>query len=230
MANIAIIPARGGSKRVPGKNIREFCGKPIITYSIEAALKSGLFDEVMVSTDSEKIAGVAREAGANVPFMRSAQASNDFATTRDVLVEVLGEYEKRGRSFEYISCIYPCAVFVTPEKLRNAFELLKNAPEADGIEPIVQYSCPPQRSQIIRDGYLVYTYPEFTNSRTQDMEPIYHDCGQFYFWRVKPYLEKESGACKILPIIMPDEEVQDVDNESDLRIAAIKYRTFILGE
>ena len=230
MANIAIITARGGSKRVPGKNIRPFCGKPIIQYSIEAALESQLFDEVMVSTDSEKIADVARSAGAQVPFMRSAETSNDFATTRDVLLEVLGEYEKRGKTFEYISCIYPCAIFVTAEKLRRAFEALKNNPDADGIHPVVPYSCPPQRSEIIRDGFLTYTYPEFINSRTQDMEPIYHDCGQFYFWKVDSYVHKENGTCKILPIIMPEEEVQDIDNESDLRIAEVKYRTFVLGE
>ncbi len=117
MSAIAVITARGGSKRIPGKNKKEFLGKPIICYSIEAALESGLFEEVMVSTDDEEIAEIAKKAGASVPFMRSAKTSDDYATTDDVLMEVLEEYEKMGRDFAYMACIYPTAPFVTAEKL-----------------------------------------------------------------------------------------------------------------
>lgn len=125
MSNIAIITARGGSKRIPKKNIKEFCGRPIIEYSIMAALQAGIFDEVMVSTDSEEIAKIARDAGANVPFIRSEKTSGDFSTTADVIMEVLKEYEAIGRTFEYACCIYPTAPFVTPEKLCKAINLLR---------------------------------------------------------------------------------------------------------
>ena len=142
MKKIAIITARGGSKRIPRKNIRDFLGKPIMAYSIQAALDSGLFDEVMVSTDDEEIAQIARQYGANVPFMRSAAAANDFATTADVLNEVLGEYKKRGQTFDYMCCIYPCAPLVTGEKLRSAFAQMQEM-GADSIFPTVRYSYPP---------------------------------------------------------------------------------------
>lgn len=121
---IAIITARGGSKRIPRKNIKEFCGKPIIEYSIEAALKSNIFDEVMVSTDDSEIAQIAINAGAKVPFFRSEATSNDFSTTRDVLIEVLTEYEKRGRTFDYMVCLYPTNPFITAQKLIEAFDIL----------------------------------------------------------------------------------------------------------
>ena len=124
MSAIAIITARGGSKRIPRKNIREFCGKPIMNYSIEAALEAGIFDEVMVSTEDDEIAYIARAAGAQVPFMRSAETSSDTATTADVITEVLMRYEEQGRSFEYGCCIYPTAPFVTAHKLRDAYDIL----------------------------------------------------------------------------------------------------------
>ncbi len=141
MSAIAVITARGGSKRIPGKNKKEFLGKPIICYSIEAALESGLFEEVMVSTDDEEIAEIAKKAEASVPFMRSAKTSDDYATTDDVLMEVLEEYEKMGRDFAYMACIYPTAPFVTAEKLKEAFRLLKEN-NASGVMPeIGRASC-----------------------------------------------------------------------------------------
>ena len=126
-SSIAIITARGGSKRIPRKNIKEFCGKPIISYSIEAALQSGLFEEVMVSTDDEEIAAVARAAGAQVPFMRSSASAGDYASTDDVLLEVLMAYREQGREFDTFCCLYPTAPFVTAGKLRTAMELLEKA-------------------------------------------------------------------------------------------------------
>ena len=218
---IAVITARGGSRRIPKKNIKEFCGKPIIAYSIEAALASGVFDEVMVSTDSEEIAAVAREYGADVPFMRSRETSDDYATTNDVLVEVFNEYSKRGEHYDIAVCIYPTAPFVTADKLKNAVVLM----ERDGVEavtPVVKFSFPPQRAFVIRDSRLEYRYPEYAKMRSQDLEPVYHDCGQFYAMKVKNVLQ--GIAVKAVPVIVPETEVQDIDCEEDWVIAEMKYR------
>lgn len=221
MPSIAIITARGGSKRIPKKNIKPFCGRPIIEYSVHAALESGIFDEVMVSTDSEEIARIARDAGASVPFMRSAFTSSDYATTKDVLTEVLTCYAQRGKRFTEMCCIYPTAPFVMAEKLRGAYEeLLRTG--ADSVMPVVQFSYPPQRAMVLRDGILVYQYPENFSKRSQDLEPIYHDCGQFYFYRIQDDLSYNTDS--FAPIIVPETEVQDIDNESDWAIAEMKYR------
>lgn len=227
MSNLCIITARGGSKRIPRKNIKEFLGKPIIAYSIEAAIKSGIFDEVMVSTDSEEIAEVARAYGANVPFLRSEATSNDFASTADVLSEVLREYEKRGKMFDLMCCIYPTAPFVTPEKLKAAVAAF-SGDDADSLVPVVQFSYPPQRAFIMRDGGIVFQHPEYRLSRSQDLEPIYHDCGQFYLYDAAVFMGKKAGTGKTIPLILPEEEVQDIDNDSDWKLAEIKYKQFIL--
>lgn len=221
---IAIITARGGSKRIPKKNIKEFCGKPIIAYSIEAALESGVFDEVMVSTDSEEIADVARKYGANIPFMRSEATSNDFATTNDVLVEVFNEYEKHGEHYDIAVCIYPTAPFVTADKLRKAVELMSDD-SIQAVTPVVRFSFPPQRAFIINDGKLEYQFPEYASMRSQDLEPIYHDCGQFYAMRVNNVLA--GNSVKVTPMIIPETQVQDIDCEEDWVIAQMKYRCMI---
>lgn len=227
---IAIITARGGSKRIPGKNIKEFCGKPIIQYSIEAARGAGIFDEVMVSTDNEKIAEIARMAGAKVPFMRSEKTSNDYATTADVLMEVLEKYKEQGQEFEYTSCIYPTAPFVTAEKLQKAFLMLKENRAAQ-LTPVVSYSFPPQRCVVIRKGKLEMLHPEHRNTRSQDLEPYYHDCGQFYFYDTKELI-KNNGIIKenVIPLVLSELEVQDIDNELDWTLAEIKYRMMREGQ
>lgn len=224
MKSIAIITARGGSKRIPKKNIKEFCGKPIIAYSIEAALGSGAFDEVMVSTDSEEIAAISRQYGASVPFMRSEITSNDYAPTADVLLEVLGEYRRLGREFEAFCCLYPTAPFVTAAKLAEAKRLFDSS-DCEALITVVRYSFPPQRAFVIRDGCLEYQYPENEKKRSQDLEPIYHDCGQFYICNAKAFSEKRSLLCgRTLPFIISEEEVQDIDNMSDWMIAENKFR------
>ncbi len=218
---IAIITARGGSKRIPKKNIKDFCGKPIIAYSIEAALESKIFDEMMVSTDSEEIAEVAREYGANVPFMRSEKNADDYATTNDVLLEVLAEYEKRGQLFDIITYIYPTAPFITSEKLQQAIALLDDS--VDMVMPVVQYSFPPQRAFVIENDMLRYQYPQYINSRSQDLSPIFHDCGQFgVLWRKSA--EKDIAHRNIVPFIVSELEVQDIDNETDWKLAELKYQ------
>ncbi len=221
---IAIITARGGSKRIPHKNIKQFCGKPILAYSIEAALQSGLFDEVMVSTDSDEIAEIAKKYGAQVPFLRSAKTSDDYATTADVLVEVLDEYEKLGEKFEYMVCIYPTAPFVTPEKLQDGFDLLKKE-HAVMAMPVVAFSYPPQRGYILQEEKLVMKEKENYSKRSQDLEKIYHDAGQFYIYSVQAFCENEGKIMEnIVPIIVDELEVQDIDNETDWKLAEMKYQ------
>ncbi len=224
MSIIAIITARGGSKRIPKKNIRPFFGKPIIAYSIEAAKKSGIFDTVMVSTDSEEIASIAREYGAEVPFLRSAATSDDHATTADVLREVLEKYREQGKAYDSFCCLYPTAPFVTGERLKDAWEKMREA-KADSLMTLVRYGFPPQRAMVLKDGYAVYQSPQYEKSRSQDLEPVYHDCGQFYFCDTAAFLEKNSlVAGKTFGYQIPEEEVQDIDNESDWTMAELKYR------
>ncbi len=220
---IAIITARGGSRRIPRKNIREFCGKPIINYSIEAALKAGLFAEVMVSTEDEEIARIAKKAGASVPFMRSRGNADDNASTDDVLLEVLAWYKEQGREFEAFCCLYPTAPFVTAGKLQEAMALLA---EADSVMPVVPFSFPPQRSVILNEqGELRMKWPEHAKSRSQDLETYYHDCGQFYCCRTRPFLEyRTTDLPHMVPLFMSQLEVQDIDNLDDWELAELKFR------
>lgn len=224
MSSLAVITARGGSKRIPKKNIKEFCGKPILCYSIEAALKSGCFDEVMVSTDSEEIRAIALQAGAKVPFLRSEQTAGDYATTAQVLEEVLEQYEKEGRHFDAVCCIYPTAPFVTAGKLQSAMEKLQRT-DADTVSPVVRFSYPPQRGFVVEDGYTVMKWPENRTARSQDLEPMYHDCGQFYCLRVDSFLEqRQIFMKKMVSVELPESEVQDIDTMEDWKIAELKYR------
>lgn len=224
MKNIAIIPARGGSKRIPRKNIRPFLGKPIIAYSIEAALQSGLFDEVMVSTDDEEIAEVACRYGAKVPFMRSATTADDYATTADVMLEVLECYKKQGIEFDTLCCIYSTAPFVTADRLESAYHLLAEK-EFDSVFTAVAYSYPVQRGLKMDAGKIRMVWPEYSKSRSQDLETIYHDAGQFYvsrvgsFYRHTGFRGPNTGG-----IILSELEVQDLDTETDWQLAEMKYR------
>lgn len=221
MKNLAIIPARGGSKRIPRKNVKDFLGKPIITYSIEAALRSGLFDEVMVSTDDQEIAAIAKQYGANVPFMRSAETANDFATTRDVLNEVVSEYQKRGQVFDAICCIYATAPLIAAEDIANAYKLFSESNYAC-VYPVVQFSYPIWRClDVAEDGSMKRHWPEYENSRSQDLPKEYHDSGTFYWHRI---VDGKIADGKLGAIIMPEERVQDIDNETDWKLAELKYQ------
>lgn len=224
MKNLCIIPARGGSKRIPRKNIKPFQGKPIMAYSIEAALKSGLFEEVMVSTDDEEFAEVAKKYGASVPFLRSSATANDYATTVDVLLEVVDTYKKQGKEFDNVCCLYSTAPFVTPERLKEAFGKLSD--NVDGCFTIVEYSYPIQRSlKINESGLIEMTYPEHLRSRTQDLEKIYHDAGQFYFMKTAVMENEKTVWCKRTePLILSELEVQDLDTLTDWTLAEMKYK------
>ncbi len=224
MKALAIITARGGSKRIPRKNIKEFVGKPILAYSIEAALQSGVFDEVMVSTEDEEIAEISKKYGANVPFYRSERTSNDFASTVDVIEEVVDEYEKRGKTFDMIVCIYPTAPFVTAERLKEAVEKLESS-DADTLIPVVSFSYPPQRALVIKDDMLVFNDTRYLNSRSQDLEKHYHDAGQFYVTKTESFKTyREFMVGKVLPMELSELEVQDIDNEVDWKLAELKYK------
>lgn len=222
--SVAIITARGGSKRIPRKNIKDFLGKPIIAYSITAALEADCFDEVMVSTDDREIAEVARSFGASVPFFRSADTSDDIATTADVLVEVLNSYGDRGPQFSHACCIYPTAPFVTAQKLRYGYQLLVQT-GADSALPVVRFGYPIRRSLQIEQGRLSMIWPEHIHTRSQDLPPAYHDSGQFYWFDVPRFLEtRELFTRHTVPIIVPESEVQDIDDEEDWKIAEMKFR------
>ena len=224
---LAIITARGGSKRIPRKNIKNFLGKPIIQYSIEAAQQAGCFMEVMVSTDDKEIANIALSLSAKVPFIRSAENSTDFANTANVITEVLNEYKNRGETFDFCCCIYPTAPFITAKKLKAAFDMLHTS-VAESVIPVVRFGFPILRSFKIEDGLVKMNWPEYMNSRSQDLPPAFHDCGQFYFLRVTPFLQNKKLFTNFtLPMEMPESEVQDIDNEEDWKVAEIKY-TFLL--
>jgi len=224
MQRLAIIPARGGSKRIPSKNIRVFLGKPIITYPIQAALSCGLFNEVMVSTDNDEIARVAIESGAKVPFIRSEKNSNDYATLADVVLEVLDDYARTGISFDILCVLLPTSILAVGSDFQYAYDqMLKN--EADAVIPVVQYSYPPQRGLQIQNNILSMKQPEYMNTRTQDLEPIYHDAGQYYFIRTKVFQKEKTLMPKqSYPVILPETQVQDIDNPADWAMAEMKYR------
>jgi len=221
MANLCIIPARGGSKRIPRKNIKLFLGTPIIGYSINLALQSGLFDEVMVSTDDAEIAEVAKTFGAQVPFPRSAENANDFATTMAVLKEVLAAYEKQGKSFENVCCIYPTAPLITQKALNEGFRKLV-AEGYTSVYPVAPFSFPIWRSIKIEQGKTKMNWPEFANTRSQDLPQAYHDAGQWYWFvpaKIGDSLYTENSGA----VVLSELEVQDIDSETDWQMAELKY-------
>ena len=223
MKKLAVITARGGSKRIPRKNIKEFCGKPIMAYSIEAALHAGVFDTVMVSTDDEEIAQVARQYGAEVPFFRSQETANDYAVTSQVLREVLEEYENRGEHFGQVCCIYPTAPFLTADRLREAMGVLTGK-KADCVLPVVRYGFPPQRCVVVEDGFVKFKWPQHLNARSQDLEPYYHDVGQFYCLDTGQFVQQGVLIMEhTVPLILSEMEVQDIDTEEDWKLAEVKF-------
>ena len=225
MKRIAIITARGGSKRIPGKNIKDFLGKPIIAYSIEAALNSGLFDEVMVSTDSNEIAEVGKEYGAKVPFLRSDQNANDFASTVDVIVEVIEKYGQEGVKFDIGCCIYPTAPFISDALLNESLKMLMEQ-NFETVFPIMKFSFPIQRALRKTDAQKIAPFhPEHVNTRSQDLEQAFHDAGQFYWFRPEKLLSSRklwtdnSGG-----ILISEMDAHDIDYPEDWEIAEFKYK------
>lgn len=223
--NVAIIPARGGSKRIPGKNVKHFLGKPIIAYSIEEALSSGLFDQVLVSTDSEEIAEIAKKYGAKVPFMRPSELSDDYTTTAPVIEHAVQWLQDQGENPAYVCCIYAAAPFIQSKYLAKGYELLRSKDCASSF-PVTSFPFPILRASVIKDnGCLEMLWPEYELTRSQDLPEAYHDAGQFYWLNVKKFLsEKKIYPVDSRPVIMPRHLVQDVDTLEDWVRAEYMYK------
>jgi pseudaminic acid cytidylyltransferase len=221
---IAIITARGGSKRIPKKNIKEFFGKPMLHYAIGACQNAGIFSEIMVSTDSDEIAKVAVDGGACVPFMRSEKTSDDFATTFDVLEEVIVNYKKAGREFDTVCCVYPCVPFLSGQTLQNAYNQLA-ASGNDALMPMCKYPVPIEWAMKIENGILIPNDKAALLIRSQDLVPKYFDVGMFYIIKTSVLItEKTLVPAKTMAYIMDEREVQDIDTVDDWKMAELKYK------
>ena len=224
MRSIAIITARGGSKRIPGKNIRPFLGKPIIEYTIEAALASGCFDTVMVSTEDRIIAEISRKAGADIPFCRSETTAGDSALLADVVEEVLAEYGKLGQEFESLCLMLPTAPFLTPERIQEGQQQLESS-GADAVIPVVRFSAPIQRAFRMTGNQIEMMWPENMHVMSNTLEPGYYDCGQFYGIRTQRFLQqKRIFGDNTLGMEISEMEAQDIDSEDDWKLAELKYQ------
>ncbi|WP_044410328.1 pseudaminic acid cytidylyltransferase [Thiomicrospira microaerophila] len=221
--NIAVIPARGGSKRIPRKNIKEFCGKPIISYPIEAAIKSGLFDQVVVSTDDEEIAQVALAYGASVPFTRPAELANDYAPTIPVIQHAIKALAIS--NLKTACCIYPAAAFLTTSLLTKAYQLI-NENAADFVMPVIAYSCPFERALKMDDqGLVSMRNLDNLDQRTQDCEVLYHDVGQFYFGSAQAWQNpSQFYDRRVKSIQVPKYRAHDIDTLDDWQLAELVFR------
>jgi N-acylneuraminate cytidylyltransferase len=225
---LAVIPARGGSKRIPRKNIRDFCGQPMVAWSIRAALDSGCFDHVLVSTDDEEIARVALDAGAEVPFRRPDELSGDFTPTNEVVTHAVGHYEAAGARVERVACIYATAPFLTADVVRQGMAACLR-PGADFAAVVTHYRFPIQRALgADANGMLRMREPQHIASRSQDLEMFYHDAGQFYcgapagFARFRSVFE---GV--VAPVVVPPTQALDIDTSEDWDAAEIMFRQII---
>ena len=222
---VAIIPARGGSKRIQKKNIKLFCGQPIIAYSIKEAIASGLFDRVIVSTDDYDIADISKGFGAEVPFMRPKSLSGDCVGTMDVINHTINFLEKTSKNIEYACCLYPTAPFVTVDDLRKGYKVLLRSKKLFSFS-VTSFSFPIQRALKINSQWEMEPFwPENIEKRSQDLEEAYHDAGQFYWGRRVGFLEKETILSSAsAPVVLPRERVQDIDTEEDWRRAELLYK------
>jgi len=221
---VAVIPARGGSKRIPRKNIKDFCAKPIIAYSIEAALNSNCFDKVIVSTDDDEIASIARSFGASVPFMRPKNFADDFTGTNAVVKHVIEQLSEEGYEVNYACCIYATAPFLSPEYIQKGFEKLISNNTQFAIS-VTTYPFPVQRSIRINSNIIEPIWPEYILKRSQDLEEAYHDAGQFYWGTRKAFVDElDVFSDYSLPIVLPRYLVQDIDNLEDWKQAELMFK------
>lgn len=222
---VCIIPARGGSKRIPRKNIRLFAGRPMIGYAISAALETGLFARVLVSTDDAEIAEVARREGAETPFMRPPELSDDHTVTSAVIVHALRWLRDHGESFRFACCMYPTAPFVRAPYIRKGYEVLCASDRAMCSMAITTFPFPILRARrISAEGLLEYIWPEHARTRSQDLPEAYHDAGQFYWYRAQAYLDGEGKIVGgTLPVLVPRYLVQDIDTPEDWETAEFMY-------
>ena len=213
---LAIIPARGGSKRIPRKNIKLFCAKPMIAWSIEAALQSGCFDQVIVSTDDQEIAEVARQYGATVPFMRPAELSDDHTGTVPVIQHAIEWVNAQGQPVEQACCLYATAPFVSAEDINRGLDIL-NATQSDYAFSVTSYAFPIQRAiRLNGEGRVQMFNPEHFNTRSQDLEEAFHDAGQFYWGTADAWLQgRMIFGTGSVPVPLPRHRVQDIDTPED---------------
>jgi pseudaminic acid cytidylyltransferase len=228
---IAVITARGGSKRIPRKNIRMFAGRPMLAWPITAAKEAGIFDRVIVSTDSPDIAAVARQWGAETPFMRPAELSDDHTPTAPVFLHALDFMGNEGNKLEYACCLYPTAPFLLPEYLRSGLDELRkhNAPAAISVTtfdfPILRgFKC-------CQDGSLAFNWPEYEYARSQDLPEFFHDAGQFYWVNVRKFCEQKRLVMPgTRPVLLPRKRVQDLDTPEDWEAAELMAKVLLHEE
>lgn len=213
---LAVIPARGGSKRIPRKNIKPFCGKPMIAYAIEAARATGLFAHVVVSTDDPEISAIAKKYGAETPFERPSELADDYTPTVPVIAHAITFFESMGLSFDYVCCIYPCVPLIQFKDIEAALKLLQDTNEADYSLPITAFTSPIQRAlRCNPSGRLTSFFPEYELRRTQDLELAYHDAGQFYWGRKKAWLTNPNIHQSAIGLLIPNWRVVDIDTQED---------------
>jgi N-acylneuraminate cytidylyltransferase len=228
---LAVIPARGGSKRIPLKNIKPFCGKPMIAYSIENAVHSGLFDKVLVSTDNTEIADISRSYGAEVPFLRPQYLADDYTGTNDVVKHAIEWYQDQGQEIEVVCCIYATAPFVQIEYLKQGYDLLKSTNHAYAFS-VTSFPFPIQRALKVNvSGEVQAFWPENNDVRSQDLEEAYHDAGQFYWGQVDAFLQdKVIYSKESMAVMLPRHLVQDIDTEEDWLRAELMYQVLELND
>jgi pseudaminic acid cytidylyltransferase len=226
--NICIIPARGGSKRIPRKNIKKFNGKPIIAYSIETAIKSNCFNKIIVSTDDEEISSVASDYGADVPFMRPAELSDDYTAPTHVIAHAIEFFKNQGADIDLVCCIFATAPFVQSSDIKNSLQQIKHT-KADYCFSVTSYPFPIQRSiRITKENRCEMFHPEMFNMRSQDLEEAYHDAGQFYWGKPEAWLQKKSLFTNLsCPYILPRCLVQDIDTAEDWIRAEVMYEVLL---
>lgn len=228
--NLAIIPARGGSKRIPGKNIRPFCNQPLIAYSIDVAKKSGLFDKIIVSTDSEEIAEVAHRFGADVPFLRPEHLSDDMTGTRPVTNHAIEYCKTHFFDPEFCCCIYATAPFLEAKYLKQGLEALKIQSDKKFAFSVTSFPFPIQRAIALRDGHVEPMYPADIWKRSQDLEEAFHDAGQFYWGTTEGYLSDDAIFSEAsIPVVLPRHLVQDIDTHEDWNRAELMYKAYLSG-
>lgn len=224
MSAVAIILARGGSKRIPRKNVRPFLGHPVIHFPIKAALDAGCFDEVMVSTDDDEIAEISLASGAVTPFRRSEIHSCDHSTTTSALLGVIQQYRDAGREWDYVCGMYGATPLVTPQHLQDGWNLLHASDQHDTVLPVIRFGYPIQRAFGIHNGLLELMHPENEFTRSQDLAPAYHDAGQWYWMRRASFERQQKVFMNhCVPLVLSEMEVQDIDNEDDWKLAEVKY-------
>ncbi len=226
--NFALIPARGGSKRIKNKNIKRFQGKPLIAYSIATAQQSGLFDKIIVSTDCQETANIALALGAEVPFMRPSELADDFSGTREVIEHAIVELAAQGLEFEYCCCIYATAPFLQPKYLKLGLDLLQQQPNKAFAFSVTSYDFPVQRALKVSKNGMAPMFPAFVDARSQDLEEAMHDAGQFYWGSTANYLSKKPLFSEhALGVRIPRNLVQDIDTPEDWDSAELMYMAYI---